>query len=202
MTETGTSAAAHAAPPPAPPPPAPPPTGNGTRGWVKVLLACSLAVNLAVVGLGAGAFLRIGGPSSRMERLDMGLGPLTAAMTRADWRAMRPAFMARHPDLKKGTKVLRADFDPVLAALRADDFDPAALDRALVAVAARNAARVDSAREVVADYLQSLPAAARKDYADRLEQRLKPPPEAKRSARSWDGPAAEEKPAAPDQPAE
>ncbi|MGA0540925.1 periplasmic heavy metal sensor [Neotabrizicola sp. VNH66] len=141
-----------------------------TRGWVKALLAVSLALNLAVGGVVAGSYLRNGGPP-RAER-DIGLGPLAEALTREDWKALRGAFLDRHPDLKKGPEVLRADFDAVLAALRAEPFDPAAVDAALLTVKLRNEARLNSAREVIADYIKGLTPEARAVIADRLEKVL------------------------------
>lgn len=147
-----------------------PPAAPPTRGWVKVVLALSLALNLGIGGVVAGSFLRNGGPP-KVER-DMGLGPLAEAMTREDWKAMRPAFLARHPDLKKGPDVLRADFDPVLAALRADPFDPAALDAALDVISTRNADRLASARVVIADYIKAMTPEARNAFAARLDEAL------------------------------
>lgn len=146
----------------------PPSAAPRTRGWVKILLAVSLAANLAVAGLAAGAFLRHGPPRDR----DIGLGPLAQAMTRDDWKAMRPAFLERHPDLKAGPAVLRGDFAALLAALRGEPFDPAALDGALEGIASRNADRLASARAVIADHLKAMTPAARAAYADRLERVL------------------------------
>ena len=85
------------------PPPAPAATlpRAPTRGWVKAVLALSLAVNLAVGGLFLGNLLREEVRAPRNDR-DIGLGAVGQAMTREDWKAMRPAFLALHPDLKRG----------------------------------------------------------------------------------------------------
>lgn len=152
------------------PPAATPPAAPGTRRWVKVLLAVSLALNLGVAGLAAGALLRPDG-LPRGDR-DFGLGPLGEALTREDRKALRKAFVAAHPDLDKGLAALRADFDAVIAALRADPFDPAALDAAFNTIAARNAERLETGRLLIADYLKTLPAEARADFADRLQKVL------------------------------
>lgn len=154
-------------PPPAAGPVLPPPR---TRGWIKALLAASLALNLAVAGVTAGAFLRHGGPPAADR--DLGLGPLGDALTREDRKALRKAFVAAHPDLKKGLSALKGDFDAVIAALRAEPFDAAALDAALATVALRNADRLDTARNLIADYLKALAPEARAAFADRLEQAL------------------------------
>lgn len=143
-----------------------------TRGWVKVVLAISLALNLAIVGLAAGAMLRNGGPPGRDDDRDFGLGPLADALSREDRRALRSAFLDRYADGLGGRAALRADFDALLAALRAEPFDPAALDAAFASIAARNADLLDRGRAVVADYLKGMDAATRADFADRLETAL------------------------------
>ncbi len=151
--------------PPASAPPA------ATRPWIKVLLAISLALNLGVAGLAAGAMLRShDGP--RGEH-DFGLGPIGDALTREDRKALRQAFVTAHPDLgRRGMAALRADFDPLLVALRADPFDPAALETALRVMADRNAERLETGRRVIADYLTAMSPAARAEFADRLEEVL------------------------------
>ncbi|MBE2274969.1 MAG: periplasmic heavy metal sensor [Rhodobacteraceae bacterium] len=142
-----------------------------TRTWIKVLLALSLALNLGIAGLAAGALLRHhDGP--RGEH-DYGLGPIGDALTREDRKALRQAFVSAHPDLgRRGLAALRADFDPLLVALRASPFDPAALDAALRAMADRNAERLETGRRVIADYLTAMSPTARAAFADRLESVL------------------------------
>lgn len=152
-------------------PPGPAAAPIRTRGWVKALLAVSLALNLGIGGLFAGNLLREDGKAARVER-DIGLGAVGQAMTREDWRAMRPAFLARHPDLKRGPEVLRGDFEAVLATLRADPFDAAAMTAALDTISQRNADRLDSAVRVISAYLAALPPEARGAFADRLEKIL------------------------------
>lgn len=149
------------------PPPAPQPR---TRGWVKILLAVSLALNLAVAGMAIGAFVRNGGPPPGRD--DMGLGPLAEALAPADRRALRKAFVDHFPEFRKGREALRADFDALLLALRADPFDPAALDAALSVITTRNTERLSSGREIMADYLKTMPDTARAEFADRLEKAL------------------------------
>lgn len=141
-----------------------------TRGWVKVLLVLSLAVNLGIGGLFAGSYFA---PPKSKSRHELGLGPFAEAMNREDWKAMRPAFMARNPDLNRGETALRADFDPVLAALRAEPFDKAALQSTLESIGQRNADRLASARQVIVDYLATLSPQARQDYADRVEAAMR-----------------------------
>lgn len=162
------------------PGPAPAPR---TAGWVKALLALSLALNLGVAGLAAGAFLRDGGPPGRDDRA-FGFGPLGEALDREDRKALRSAFFQSFPKLREGRAALRADFDALVAALRAEPFDPAALDAALATIAARNTEMLDTGRDLIATRLRSMDAAGRAAFADRLENALS---RAARHSREWGG---------------
>lgn len=156
----------------------------GTRGWVRALLAASLALNLAIGGFFAGAWLgawsdmhsgaKSGGEHGSGARRDNGLGPLATAMRSEDWRAMREAWVSRNPDLKRGHAQLRADYDPLLAALRATPFEAGAMQDALVTISESNSRRLISASEVMGAYLATLNETERRAYAERLEHALQP----------------------------
>ena len=145
-------------------------TSGGAGRWTKVLLAVSLALNLLVAGLAIGSVLRDGPPKGGR---DFGLGPISEALSREDRKALRRAFLERHPDARSDRREMRAEFDTLLAALRADPFDPAALDEALQAVARRNADLLATGRELVAARLKAMDAAQRTAFADRLEDGLR-----------------------------
>jgi uncharacterized membrane protein len=140
------------------------------RRWTRVLLAVSLALNLLVAGLAVGAMVR-GGPAPGGR--DFGLGPLSEALSREDRKALREAFLDLHPDVRAGRRAMRADFDTLLAALRADPFDPAALDAALETIARRNTELLETGRGLVAARLKTMDASARAEFADRLEKGLR-----------------------------
>lgn len=168
---------------PSPPPPAPAETR--TRGWVKALLALSLALNLVILGMIGGAFLR-GGAPGRDDR-DFGLGPLADALDREDRAALRDAFSAAFPEARAGREALRGDFGALLQALRAEPFDPSALDAAFAAIAARNAALLEGGRAVLADYLKALGPEARAAFADRLERALTKGDRREKRRKDWFG---------------
>ena len=136
---------------------------------LKIALALSLAFNLCIIGVICGVMLRDGPPRSGR---DFGLGPLSEALSHEDRRALRKAFVARHPDIRDAKRQMRAEFDAVVAALRADPFDPAVLDGALAAIAARNQSLLDTGRELVAERLKAMTAEERAAFADRLEKRV------------------------------
>ena len=82
---------------------APVPPSKSGRG-VRIALAISLGVNLAVVGVFAGAMLRDGhGMRGSMVR-DLGFGPFTEALSREDRRAMRESLFDRAPDIREARR--------------------------------------------------------------------------------------------------
>ena len=138
---------------PTPPPvPAVPATSRG----VKIALALSVALNLAVAGLAVGAWLG-DGRHHGMPR-DMSFGPFSAALDDTD-REQRAAA--------------RAEFETLLATLRADPFDAAALKAALAALEARNAERLDLGRSLIETRLVEMTPEERAAFADRLEKHLR-----------------------------
>jgi uncharacterized membrane protein len=147
------------------------PPARGPR-WMRIALAVSLALNLAVAGVVAGAILRDGNPRARQ---DFGLGPLSDALTREDRRALREAFLDRHADLRGDRQAMRADFAGLIQVLRAEPFDPAALDTALQAIAARNADLLATGRALLADRLRAMSPQDRAAFADRLEHAVAHP---------------------------
>ncbi|MFZ1469179.1 MAG: periplasmic heavy metal sensor [Paracoccaceae bacterium] len=145
--------------------------GRAAPRWMKIVLALSLALNLAIAGLAVGAMLR-GGPHGAR---DFGLGPLTEALSREDRKALRAGFIQAHPDLRADRQAARADFAALLQILRTDPMDPAALDAAMGTVADRNAALVSTARGLLAERLKAMTAAERTEFADRLQAALERP---------------------------
>ncbi|TAG25377.1 MAG: periplasmic heavy metal sensor [Rhodobacterales bacterium] len=166
MTETVT--------PPLPPmpdkPPAPPATATAGRG-LKIALAISVALNLAVVGLVAGAWLK-DGHSGGMPR-DLSFGPFSEALSPDDRRALRKALVDRAPGFRETRAAAQAEFAALLEALRANPFDPAAVQTALAAIEARNAGRLELGRSLIEARIAQMSEADRLAFADRLENGLR-----------------------------
>ena len=145
---------------------------SGVSRRVKFLLAASLALNLAVVGVVGGVMLG-GGKGSRDALVrDLGFGLFTEALTPQDRLALRDRFLERRPGFRQERHAMRADLDAILAALRADPFDPAALDAVLTVQNTRLSERLDLGQALIRDFLVELSPAARAAFADRLEARL------------------------------
>ena len=145
-----------------------PPTPRAGRK-LRIALALSLAVNLAIGGVLVGSFLRDG--PHRGGR-DFGLGPISEALSRDDRKALRAAFVAQHPGIGADRQAMRGDIDALLATLRATPFDPAALDAALAAIAQRNGALVATGQTVLAERIKAMDPANRAAFADRLETKM------------------------------
>ncbi|MBL9074109.1 periplasmic heavy metal sensor [Tabrizicola sp.] len=154
----------------APTPPSAAPAPATPRG-VKIALALSVALNLGVAGLAVGAWLG-DGPHRGMPR-DMSFGPFTEALDEDDRRAIRKALLERLGEFREQRAAARAEFETLLATLRADPFDPEALKAALEALEARNAQRLDLGRSLIETRLIEMSPSERAAFADRLEKGLR-----------------------------
>ena len=146
------------------------PVAATSRG-VKIALAVSLALNLAVAGLAAGAWLR-DGPRGGMPR-DMSFGPFSEALDDADRKSIRRALLSRIGEFREQRQAAKAEFEALLVALRAEPFDPAAMQSALSAIEARNSERLELGRRLIETRLTEMSPEARRAFADRLEAGLR-----------------------------
>lgn len=155
------------------PTPASPPASASVRPGrgLRIALAVSVALNLAVVGVVAGGAWRMGGegrPSASVR--DLGFGPFAVALNDEDRRELRRAFLRLAPDLRETRTAMRADLAAVLAALRAEPFSPDSLRSALDRATARTAERLALGQELIFDRIAAMSPDARRAFADRLEQ--------------------------------
>ncbi len=142
--------------------------GTGMRLWLRVLLFSSLALNLLIVGLVAGAFFRIGKD---------GGGPpyspaLGAVMFRelpdADRDHLRRGF---DPSKRDGHRQQRrADAEALASALRASPFDLEAVRDVLAGQAARRAALQQGMQDAWLERIAAMTDDERLSYADRVEK--------------------------------
>lgn len=151
-----------------------------TRPWVRIALFASLALNLLVVGLVAGAVLsegrRDGGPDRRPALADLGFGPYVEALRPRDRMALARGLRRESGAFRDNRAEVRAQFQEILAALRADPYDPAALEALVTAQQSKLAERQALGRGLLLERLEAMEPAARAAYADRLEALLRRPP--------------------------
>ncbi len=135
---------------------------------MKLLLVLSLTANLVVVGIIAGRELREDDRrgSSRAVTWILDMVP-------EDRRAMAEAHFAEArakldtPDDDRG-----ADLAVVLAAIRAEPYDPAELQSAMAALGASRAERWAVLRERLASLLGQFTPAERAAFAENFEDRM------------------------------
>ncbi len=150
------------------------PTPDGPKPgapWLRIALAVSVALNLAVAGLAAGAWLK-DGPGRGLPR-ELSFGPFSDALSPEDRHALRAAFKDRAQDIRSGREAARTELAALLTALRAAPFDPAAVERSLAAISTRSADRLELGRSLIAERILAMSDAQRQAFADRLEQGLK-----------------------------
>lgn len=149
--------------------PAAPKPGKGLR----IVLALSLMANLAVVGMVAGAFLRDGHGGREAMVRDLGFGPFSEALRPEDRKALRTKLFERAPEIREQRRQMRTDTQALLQVLRADPFDPAALDGLMASQQERLTTQLKLGQELLRDFLVALPTPERAAFADRLEDRLR-----------------------------
>lgn len=148
-----------------------------TRRWVKVALAVSLALNLAVIGLVSGAFLGAGGarddgPGAPALRA-LGLGPFAQALSREDRAELRGRIERTGMELREERREIGRSLRAVEEALRAEPFDRATVEAAF----ARSRGFVVSLQETghgaLLDQIETMSAAEREDLADGLARAMR-----------------------------
>ena len=165
-----------ATPPPAPPaPPNPPPNPLARHVSLRVMriaLAVSVALNLAILGVVAGSFLHQGGGMGGRGEMgrDLGFGPFGEALAPDDRRVLRDWLKARAPELRTANSQRYADLTAVQAALRAQPFDPAALRAAFEAMRGRMEDQLALGHQALTEVILAMPDAQRLALADRLER--------------------------------
>lgn len=152
-----------------PPVPSAAPSSRG-RG-LRIALAISVALNLAVIGLVAGAMLR-DGPHGRFVR-ELDLGPFTEAFSPRDRAALRDQFMAQDGGFRALRDQFRADGLALVEVLRQEPLDRARLEALMQTQQDRMAARMKVGRDLVAARIAAMSPEDRRAFADRLEEALR-----------------------------
>lgn len=152
---------------------------------IKILLALSLALNLLFIGLIAGAAYRHGGKGGGHGPSLQSYGaPYMRALPREQRKVLNQAMRA--DGVMPGRAERRRFYRDVLAALRAESFDPASVGAALSkqreVVGAVQTAAQDAWLKLVAEMSPS----ERQTYADALEERLKRGPRGRKDKKERD----------------
>lgn len=147
-------------------------------GWMKALLAVSLALNLAVAGvIGGNALRHLSDGRVHKVELEPGLDRRQSRifqMVPEDRReAAKAILLDRQDEQDRARAEMREAHMAFIDAIRQEPLDPERLEQAL---ARRNAASADFWRigmEQMVEIARSLDAPARIELADRLEERTR-----------------------------
>ena len=155
-----------------------PKSGKGLR----ITLGLSLALNLAVLGVVAGVFMRDGpGMRAAMVR-DLGFGPYTEALSADDRKALRRQLFERAPEIRDTRRLMREDTKALLDLLRADPFDAVAFQARMKDQHARMENQLRLGQDMLQDFIAAMPAGDRRLFADRLEAGLRRGPKDRNKA--------------------
>jgi len=140
--------------------------------WSRIVLVLSLALNLLVLGIVAGAVFHDGpGRDRRPEAKDLGFGPYVAALSKADRLALGLALRREDGPFLARRDEMREAFDAVLAALRAEPYDHTVVVDLINEQEMTVFATQQTARGLLLDYIGDMEPAARQAYADALERK-------------------------------
>jgi uncharacterized membrane protein len=145
------------------------------RRWVLPLLFASLAMNLLVVGVILGWLISPGGHKRSEIGPVRGLvgEPFVRALPDQQRRAMLRDVMRDAPRIRESRENLRARFEALLGALRADPFDTALVAALLDEQRDVALRRQDIGEGFLLQRLEAMTPEERKTYADRLETSLR-----------------------------
>lgn len=148
-----------------------------TRGWVKIALAVSLALNLAVIGLISGAVLggdrsRDGGVGSPALRA-LGLGPFERALSRADRAELRGRIEGSGVALREERRAIGRALRAVEAALRDEPFDRGAVEEAFARSRGLIVSLQETGHGALLDQIETMSLAERDALADGLAHAMR-----------------------------
>lgn len=139
---------------------------------VKIALALSLAVNLAVAGLVGGAMLGQGmrGDGGMSDLRALGLGPFVRALPREDRRDLRERVTAAGIDMRAERRAIGQSLRDLEAALRTENFDRNRADRAFATSRASVVSLQEAGHAALLDQIESMDTGDRRALADTLSE--------------------------------
>lgn len=138
--------------------------------WMKVLLALSLALNLLIIGVIAGAVSRGGSKETARLMRDVSFGPYTMALTREDRREMRRAI--RSQDKAFDRAGARENFRNFLVVLQAEELDLDQLERVFDTQIALAQTRQGIGKTVLLNQIAGMSVEERRVFAERLQEEI------------------------------
>ncbi|QPM90092.1 periplasmic heavy metal sensor [Pseudooceanicola algae] len=156
------------------------PTQSPTQSMgLRIAFFISLALNLAVAGLVIGAVMRGPsgpGPGSAPPPADRVGGVIAYALSREDRREIGREIGRELRSDRPERDDVRAEFDKLLMVLRAEPFDPDALEVSVQRQLDEAMRRQALGQKVLLERIAGMSRADRLAVADRLEEALSQPP--------------------------
>jgi len=147
-----------------------PPRGSGRL--VRIVLVCSLALNLLVIGGVVGSVTRGEKGLRPPPRVEFSASALFSAVDPQDRRDLRREVLRQIGAGENGPRGRRELAQDLLVVLRAEPFDPQALAARLGQESERMVSITASTQTVFVDYVAGLESEARLQLAERLEREL------------------------------
>ena len=146
---------------------------------LKIALALSLALNLAILGLVGGALLGLrgngngadeGGRNGPPALTSLGLGPFAFALDREDRAELRERVGSRGERLQQDRRAIGNALREVQAALLADPFDRAAAEAALARTRDRAMGLQEQGHSALLEQIETMSVQERADLAESLNR--------------------------------
>ncbi|OAN69815.1 hypothetical protein A8B78_21455 [Jannaschia sp. EhC01] len=145
--------------------------------WLKIALAASLALNLAVAGLIGGAILGAdGGPDrtgSSPALRALGLSPFERALSRADRAELRGRIESTGLELREERREIGHALRTVERALRAEPFDRATVEEAFARSRTVVVSLQETGHDALLDQIETMSADERIALADGLARAMR-----------------------------
>jgi uncharacterized membrane protein len=164
------------------------PTRKRSRTAVRLLLFVSLAANLAVAGMVAGALLKHP-PKDGPPRPDRFGDVFSYALTHDDRREIGREMMREIRANRPERDALKAEFQRILTALRADPYDSTSLETGLSNQMNEAIRRQEIGQRLLLQRITQMSPTERAAFADRLEEGLNRPPRERGSKKDRAGDA-------------
>jgi len=156
------------------------PAGRSPRKWAKVLLAVSLTMNLLVVGMVGGVYLRdgsdqraLGARPERAAMRDLGFGPFVNALPHEYRRGLARAMRDQAGSFAENQQALVAELRMMLSAIRSEPFEMDVLRDAMRAQQDRVNMRAQVGRDLLLAHISQLSESERNAFADQVERSLR-----------------------------
>jgi uncharacterized membrane protein len=156
--------------------PAAEPAGAGAKGcrlWLRLLLVASLAVNLLVVGIVAGALIGRGDDRRHGPPRDLASAVYLRALPDDQRAALEEALAETLPERESRRAAIAAELAATLGVLRAEPFEPARLAERIAHQRGAISARSGIGDRLFVERIAAMTQAERHNYADALERMLR-----------------------------